>query len=54
MCRRCTSGLVGVRHGARPIRDRRHEYTLSRYGLDPDRVQEAFGDYVQMVTGLNE
>ncbi|THV31255.1 sulfotransferase family protein [Glycomyces paridis] len=36
----------------RPIRDRRHEYTLSRYGLDPDQVHRAFGDYLNLVTGL--
>lgn len=37
----------------RPIRDRRHEYFLSRYGLTPDRVEDAFGDYTQFVTSLN-
>lgn len=37
----------------RPIRDRRHEYFLSRYGLTPDRVEDAFGDYAQFVTSLN-
>lgn len=37
----------------RPIRDRRHEYFLSRYGLTPDRVEDAFGDYTQFVTSMN-
>ncbi|WP_026932267.1 sulfotransferase family protein [Glycomyces tenuis] len=37
----------------RPIRDRRHEYFLSRYSLAPDRVEDAFGDYTQFVTSLN-
>ncbi|WP_051393656.1 sulfotransferase family protein [Glycomyces arizonensis] len=37
----------------RPIRDRRHEYFLSRYGLAPDQVEDAFGDYAQFVTSLN-
>ncbi|GAA1659189.1 sulfotransferase [Glycomyces endophyticus] len=37
----------------RPIRDRRHEYTLSRYGLDPDQVHAAFGDYQNLVAGLS-
>ncbi|MCD0445292.1 sulfotransferase [Glycomyces sp. A-F 0318] len=37
----------------RPIRDRRHEYTLGRYGLDPDQVERAFGDYLNLVTSVN-
>lgn len=37
----------------RPIRDRKHEYTLSSYGLDDDMVHRTFADYEQMVSAQN-
>jgi hypothetical protein len=37
---------------ARPGMRRGHEYTLAHYGLDPDMVDDAFGDYVRMVHGM--
>ncbi|WP_051393178.1 sulfotransferase family protein [Glycomyces arizonensis] len=37
---------------ARPGMRRNHEYSLARYGLDPDMVEEAFGDYGRMVTTM--
>ena len=33
---------------ARPQSDRRHEYSLSRYGLDLHGVEDAFGDYIRL------
>ena len=36
-----------------PIRDRKHEYTLSSYGLDNDMVHRTFADYEQMVSAQN-
>jgi len=38
---------------ARPQSDRRHEYSLSRYGLSIMGVEEAFGDYTNLVGGFN-
>lgn len=38
---------------ARPQRDRRHEYSLSRYGLSIQGVEDAFGDYMQLCGTLN-
>ncbi|MFG3340048.1 sulfotransferase family protein [Glycomyces sp. NPDC048151] len=38
---------------ARPQRDRRHEYSLSRYGLSIQGVEDAFGDYVRLCGTLN-
>jgi hypothetical protein len=38
---------------ARPQRDRRHEYSLSRYGLTIQGVEDAFGDYVRLCGTLN-
>lgn len=38
---------------ARPQTDRRHEYGLSRYGLNAPQVEAAFGDYVRLVDGFN-
>ncbi|MEU5155352.1 sulfotransferase [Glycomyces sp. NPDC021274] len=38
---------------ARPVTDRRHEYGLTRYGLDLDGVEAAFGDYTRLVAGFN-
>ena len=38
----------------RPVDRRRHEYTLGRYGLDHASVEDAFGDYLGFVTGLNQ
>lgn len=38
---------------ARPQRDRRHEYSLSRYGLTIHGVEEAFGDYTRLCGTLN-
>ncbi|GAB3997782.1 sulfotransferase [Glycomyces albus] len=38
---------------ARPLPDRRHEYGLSRYGLNAPQVEAAFGDYVRLVDGFN-
>lgn len=35
-----------------PTRRRKHEYTLSRYGLSPEGVEAAFGDYPGMVSNL--
>ncbi|WP_369371552.1 sulfotransferase [Promicromonospora sp. Populi] len=32
----------------------RHQYTLERYGLEPDQVQAAFGDYVQLFPDLSK
>ncbi|GAA1687321.1 sulfotransferase [Glycomyces endophyticus] len=37
---------------ARPGMRRNHEYTLSRYGLDPDKVDRAFGDYTKLVAAI--
>ncbi|MBO3732959.1 sulfotransferase family protein [Glycomyces niveus] len=37
---------------ARPGIGRQHEYELARYGLDPQQVEEAFGDYPRMVEKL--
>jgi hypothetical protein len=37
---------------ARPGIGRQHEYELSRYGLSPTEVEEAFGDYPQLVETL--
>lgn len=34
----------------RPTRARQHEYELSRYGLDPGQVDDAFGDYGRWAT----
>ncbi|MCH7231503.1 sulfotransferase [Glycomyces sp. L485] len=39
---------------SRPIDRRLHEYTLGRYGLDHATIEQAFGDYVEFVTGLNQ
>ena len=36
-----------------PVRDRKHEYTLSAYGLSEERVEQAFGDYITWNTSLN-
>jgi hypothetical protein len=38
---------------ARPQRDRRHEYSLSRYGLSIQGVEDAFGDYTRLCGTLN-
>ncbi|WP_205325066.1 sulfotransferase [Glycomyces sp. YM15] len=38
---------------ARPVRDRRHEYSLSRYGLSIQGVEDAFGDYTRLCGTLN-
>jgi hypothetical protein len=38
---------------ARPVRDRRHEYSLSRYGLSIQAVEDAFGDYIRLCGTLN-
>jgi hypothetical protein len=35
-----------------PTRRRKHEYTLSRYGLTPAEVETAFGDYPALVANL--
>lgn len=35
---------------SRPPRARLHEYELSRYGLDPTAVEDAFGDYGRWAT----
>jgi hypothetical protein len=45
------ANLAGVL--ARPVTDRRHEYGLSRYGLDPQKVEDAFGDYTRLVDAFN-
>ncbi len=37
---------------ARPGIGRQHEYELTRYGLDPQQVEEAFGDYTRMIEKL--
>lgn len=37
---------------ARPGMRRGHEYSLGHYGLDPSMVDDAFGDYVRMVTAM--
>ncbi|SDE11909.1 sulfotransferase family protein [Glycomyces harbinensis] len=37
----------------RPIRDRKHEYTLGAYGLDDDMVHRTFSDYERMVSAQN-
>ncbi|MEU6860184.1 sulfotransferase [Glycomyces sp. NPDC046736] len=37
---------------ARPGMRRNHEYTLSRYGLDADMVDAAFGDYTKLVNSI--
>lgn len=37
---------------ARPGSGRRHEYELARYGLNPQQVEDAFGDYTRMVEKL--
>lgn len=37
---------------ARPGMKRGHEYSLAHYGLDPDMVDEAFGDYARMVHAM--
>lgn len=42
--RRLTTAL------AAPRDQRRHEYELSRYGIDADDVDAAFGDYTRMVS----
>jgi hypothetical protein len=38
---------------ARPQSDRRHEYMLSRYGLDIQGVEDAFGDYTTLCGNFN-
>jgi LPS sulfotransferase NodH len=38
---------------ARPQADRRHEYMLSRYGLDIQGVEDAFGDYTTLCGNFN-
>ncbi|THV43052.1 sulfotransferase family protein [Glycomyces buryatensis] len=35
-----------------PTKRRKHEYTLSRYGLSQAEVEEAFGDYPSLVNNL--
>jgi hypothetical protein len=37
---------------ARPGIGRQHEYELSRYGLTPEQVEDAFGDYPRLVEKL--
>ncbi|SDD48122.1 Sulfotransferase family protein [Glycomyces harbinensis] len=37
---------------ARPGMKRGHEYSLGHYGLDPDKVDAAFGDYARMVNSM--
>ena len=37
---------------ARPGMRRNHEYSLARYGLDPEQVDKAFGDYTQLVASI--
>jgi hypothetical protein len=36
----------------RPDQKRGHEYDLARFGLEADQVEQAFGDYAQMVSDL--
>lgn len=36
----------------RPGQRRRHEYSLDRFGLERGQVEQAFGDYTDMVAGL--
>jgi hypothetical protein len=36
----------------RPDQNRRYEYDLARFGLEADRVEQAFGDYARMVSEL--
>ncbi|THV41459.1 sulfotransferase family protein [Glycomyces buryatensis] len=38
---------------ARPANDRKHEYSLSDYGLTHSEVDDAFGDYIKLVSSLN-
>jgi len=45
-----SAALEGVL--ARPGIGRQHEYELGRYGLDPEQVENAFGDYPQLVEKL--
>lgn len=37
---------------ARPGMKRGHEYSLRHYGLDPDMIDKAFGDYTRMVHAM--
>lgn len=37
---------------ARPWMKRGHEYSLGHYGLDPDQIDRAFGDYARMVHNM--
>ncbi|WP_025274441.1 sulfotransferase family protein [Haloglycomyces albus] len=37
----------------RPIRDRRHEYDIFRYGLEPQQIEKAFQDYLPLVHQVN-
>ncbi|MEU6857786.1 sulfotransferase [Glycomyces sp. NPDC046736] len=36
----------------RPWMKRGHEYSLGHYGLDPDMIDHAFGDYARMVNSM--
>ncbi|GAB3652800.1 sulfotransferase family protein [Glycomyces tarimensis] len=36
-----------------PVRDRKHEYHVGAYGLTPEQIDRAFGDYERMVSSLN-
>lgn len=36
----------------RPWMKRGHEYSLGHYGLDPDQIDRAFGDYARMVHNM--
>lgn len=37
----------------RPVRERRHEYDIFRYGLDPQQIETAFKDYLPLVQRVN-
>ncbi|SDE11886.1 sulfotransferase family protein [Glycomyces harbinensis] len=38
---------------ARPVTDRRHEYTIRQFDLTEDQIEAAFGDYLKWVVTLN-
>jgi hypothetical protein len=37
----------------RPVDQRRHDYAMSRYGVDEDELFKAFGDYSQLVMKMD-
>ncbi|MCD0446353.1 sulfotransferase [Glycomyces sp. A-F 0318] len=45
--------LVHVMERTDSVRDRKHEYSLSAYGLDSDTVERAFGDYSRWTAALD-